>query len=122
MKANSKGSVTPQTNAQTAAEATRPIATFFLISGVVSIVTSAVLLFVWPVVFGVLISIGQGIVGLGPVGAGIYAFFLLISSAIFGINVVTVPVESRLVIISHDASAAKPAVPSWSSAFFQENL
>ncbi|MDE7016588.1 MAG: PTS transporter subunit EIIC [Lachnospiraceae bacterium] len=45
-----------------------------IISGVVSIVTSAVLLFVWPVVFGVLISIGQGIVGLGPVGAGIYAF------------------------------------------------
>lgn len=45
-----------------------------IISGVVSIVTSAVLLFVWPVVFGVLITIGQGIVGLGPVGAGIYAF------------------------------------------------
>ena len=32
MKPNSKGSVTPQTNAQTAADATRPIATFLLFS------------------------------------------------------------------------------------------
>ncbi len=45
-----------------------------IISGVVSIVAAAVLLFVWPVVFGALIAVGQGIVGLGPVGAGIYAF------------------------------------------------
>lgn len=45
-----------------------------IISGVVSIVVAAVLLFVWPIVFGALIAIGQGIVGLGPVGAGIYAF------------------------------------------------
>ena len=45
-----------------------------IISGVVSIAVAAILLFVWPVVFGALIAIGQGIVGLGPVGAGIYAF------------------------------------------------
>ncbi len=45
-----------------------------IISGVVSIVAAAILLFVWPIVFGALIAIGQGIVGLGPVGAGIYAF------------------------------------------------
>lgn len=45
-----------------------------IVSGVVSIVAAAVLLFVWPIIFGVLIAIGQGIVGLGPVGAGIYAF------------------------------------------------
>ena len=45
-----------------------------IISGVVSIIVAAILLFVWPVVFGALIAIGQGIVGLGPVGAGIYAF------------------------------------------------
>lgn len=45
-----------------------------IISGVVSIVASAILLFVWPVIFGVLISLGQGIVGMGAVGAGIYAF------------------------------------------------
>lgn len=45
-----------------------------IISGVVSIVVAAILLFVWPIVFGALIAVGQGIVGLGPVGAGIYAF------------------------------------------------
>ena len=45
-----------------------------IISGVVSIIVSAVLLFVWPVIFGVLIALGQAIVGMGPVGAGIYAF------------------------------------------------
>lgn len=45
-----------------------------IISGVVSILASAILLFVWPVVFGALIAVGQGIVGMGAVGAGIYAF------------------------------------------------
>ena len=37
-------------------------------------------------------------------------------SAIAGINVVTVPTERRFVIINHDANAARPAVPSLSSA------
>ena len=45
-----------------------------IISGVVSILVAAVLLFVWPVVYGVLLSIGNGIVSLDAVGAGIYAF------------------------------------------------
>lgn len=45
-----------------------------IISGVVSIVVAAILLFVWPVIFGALIVVGQGIVGMGAVGAGIYAF------------------------------------------------
>ena len=45
-----------------------------IVSGVVSIVAAAILLFVWPIVFGVLIAVGEGIVGLGAVGAGIYAF------------------------------------------------
>ena len=45
-----------------------------IVAGVVSIVVSAVLLFVWPVVFGALISVGQAIAGMGAVGAGIYAF------------------------------------------------
>lgn len=43
-------------------------------AGVVSIVVAAILLFVWPILFGALISIGEAIVGLGAVGAGIYAF------------------------------------------------
>ena len=45
-----------------------------IVAGVVSILTSAVLLFVWPVVFGGLIAIGESIVKLDAVGAGIYAF------------------------------------------------
>ena len=45
-----------------------------IVAGVVSIVVSAILLFVWPVVFGALISVGQAIAGMGAVGAGIYAF------------------------------------------------
>ena len=45
-----------------------------IIAGVVSIAVSAVLLFVWPLVFGGLISMGNAIAGMGAVGAGLYAF------------------------------------------------
>ena len=45
-----------------------------IVSGVVSILVSAVLLFVWPIVFGGLIAVGKGIAGMGAFGAGIYAF------------------------------------------------
>ncbi len=45
-----------------------------IVSGVVSIIVSAVLMFVWPIIFGALVSLGNGIVGLGAVGSGIYAF------------------------------------------------
>lgn len=45
-----------------------------IIAGVVSIVASAILLFVWPIVFGALIAVGNAIIGLDAIGAGIYAF------------------------------------------------
>ena len=45
-----------------------------IIAGVASIVVSAVLLFVWPLLFGGLVSLGKAIVGMDVVGAGIYAF------------------------------------------------
>ena len=45
-----------------------------IVAGVVSILVSVVLLFVWPIIFGALVGLGQGIAGLGAVGAGIYAF------------------------------------------------
>ena len=45
-----------------------------IVAGVVSILASAVLLFVWPLVFGGLVSIGNAIAGMGNIGAGIYAF------------------------------------------------
>ena len=46
-----------------------------IVAGVVSIIVSAVLLFVWPVLFGGLVALGKGIEGMGALGAGIYAFF-----------------------------------------------
>ena len=45
-----------------------------IVAGVVSILVSVVLLFVWPVIFGALVGIGEAIAGMGAVGAGIYAF------------------------------------------------
>ena len=46
-----------------------------IIAGVISILVSVVLLFVWPIVFGALIALGKGIADMGAVGAGLYAFF-----------------------------------------------
>ncbi len=40
-----------------------------------SLVVALVLYFVWPVLFGGLVSFGEWMVGLGPVGAGLYGFF-----------------------------------------------
>ena len=45
-----------------------------IVTGVLSIVVSAVLLFVWPLLFQGLVALGSGIQSLGSVGAGIYAF------------------------------------------------
>lgn len=43
-------------------------------TGLASIIVSVILVFVWPIIFGVLVALGKGIVSLGGVGAGIYAF------------------------------------------------
>ena len=43
-------------------------------TGLISILVSVVLLFVWPVIFDALVAIGNGIVGMDGIGAGIYAF------------------------------------------------
>ena len=45
-----------------------------IITAGVSIIASAVLLFLWPIVFGALVKLGEAIVGMDAVGAGIYAF------------------------------------------------
>ena len=45
-----------------------------IVTAVVSIVVAAILLFVWPMIFGGLVALGNAIVGLDAVGAGIYAF------------------------------------------------
>ncbi len=38
-----------------------------------SIITAVILYFVWPIIFAALVAFGTAIIGLGPVGAGIYA-------------------------------------------------
>lgn len=43
-------------------------------TGLVSIVVSIILVFVWPIIFGALVALGNGIVGMSGIGAGIYAF------------------------------------------------
>jgi len=45
-----------------------------IVTGVASIVVSAILLFVWPVIFGVLVAAGNAIKGMGAIGVGLYAF------------------------------------------------
>ena len=45
-----------------------------IVTGLVSIVVSAILLFVWPLLFGALVALGNAIKGLGVVGVGLYAF------------------------------------------------
>lgn len=45
-----------------------------IITGVVSIVAAVILLFVWPIIFGALYTVGQAILGLDIVGVGIYTF------------------------------------------------
>ena len=45
-----------------------------IIAGLVSIIVSAVLLFVWPLLFGALVALGDAVAGMGIGGAGIYAF------------------------------------------------
>ena len=45
-----------------------------IMTALVSIVVSVILLFVWPVIFGILVALGNGIATMDGIGAGIYAF------------------------------------------------
>lgn len=45
-----------------------------MLTALSSIVAAAILLFVWPIIFGALVSLGTAIVGMDAVGAGLYAF------------------------------------------------
>ena len=46
-----------------------------IVAGVVSILASVVLLFVWPILFKGLVALGNGIASMSYFGAGLYAFF-----------------------------------------------
>lgn len=45
-----------------------------IVTALVSIIVAAILLFVWPLIFSFLVWLGDAIVGLDAIGAGIYAF------------------------------------------------
>lgn len=45
-----------------------------IVTAFASIVVSAILLFVWPIIFGALVALGNAILSMDAVGAGIYAF------------------------------------------------
>ncbi|MER2139648.1 MAG: PTS transporter subunit EIIC, partial [Succiniclasticum sp.] len=45
-----------------------------IVAGLASILAAALLLFIWPVLFAILIQAGQKIAGAGAAGAGLYAF------------------------------------------------
>ena len=47
-----------------------------IIAGVVSIIVSVVLLFVWPLLFSALVALGKAVAGMDVVGAGIYALLI----------------------------------------------
>ncbi len=45
-----------------------------IITAVISIILSAILFVIWPVIYNGLVTLGESIVSLGAVGAGLYAF------------------------------------------------
>lgn len=45
-----------------------------IVAGIISILVAGLLLFIWPILFSGLITLGQTVAGMGAVGAGIYAF------------------------------------------------
>ena len=45
-----------------------------IVTALVSLVFTGILFFVWPVLYGALVAVGEAISGLGPIGVGIYTF------------------------------------------------
>ena len=96
-----------------------------IISGVVAIVASAILLFVWPVIYGLLLALGNGIVGLGPVGAGIYAFLnrLLIPTGLHhALNIVFWFDTVGLGDLTHFWAGQTSADVSWSLGMYMSGF
>lgn len=46
-----------------------------ILASVFTLVISLILLFVWPVIYTGLVKLGETLLGMGPIGAGIYGFF-----------------------------------------------
>ena len=96
-----------------------------IVAGVVSIIASAVLLFVWPLFFGLLVSIGDAIAKMGVVGAGIYAFLnrLLIPTGLHhALNNVFWFDTSGLGDLSHFWAGETSADVSWSLGMYMSGF
>ena len=96
-----------------------------IVAGVVSIIVSAVLLFVWPLFFGLLVSIGDAIAKMGVVGAGIYAFLnrLLIPTGLHhALNNVFWFDTIGLGDLSHFWAGETSADVSWSLGMYMSGL
>lgn len=46
-----------------------------ILTSITMCIASVILLFIWPPIYSALVAFGEAIVGLGPIGAGIYGFF-----------------------------------------------
>ncbi len=46
-----------------------------IVTGFVTLIISLPMMFLWPFIYGALVAFGEAMINLGPVGAGIYAFF-----------------------------------------------
>lgn len=96
-----------------------------IIACLVSMVVSVVLLFVWPLIFGALIALGNAIVGMGGVGAGIYAFLnrLLIPTGLHhALNNVFWFDTIGLGDLSHFWSGETSADVSWSLGMYMSGF
>lgn len=96
-----------------------------IVAGVVSILVSAVLLFVWPLLFGALVALGDGVAKLGVVGAGIYAFLnrLLIPTGLHhALNNVFWFDTIRLGDLQHFWAGETSADVSWSLGMYMSGF
>ena len=46
-----------------------------IVASVISLLVAGILYFVWPIIYVALVNLGETLLGMGPIGAGIYAFF-----------------------------------------------
>ncbi len=98
-----------------------------IVTAVVSIVVAAILLFVWPIVFGALVALGEAIVSLDAVGAGLYAFFnrLLIPTGLHhALNILLFvwPIVFGALVALGEAIVSLDAVGAGLYAFFNRLL
>lgn len=46
-----------------------------IMTAIISLIASAILFFIWPVLYGLLVKLGETFIDMGALGAGLYAFF-----------------------------------------------